>query len=129
MRKGIQHRSCKEGGRGMNMFKGYELPFAHAHYFKGKLEVRDEHDHDILVGYSFPVNGTSYDQHFHRIEGLTIEENGHQHRFSVQSGPPIPLPAGGHYHRLEGETVSVENHSHHFWGRTGLPLGNYPPNW
>ncbi|MGA9288016.1 MAG: YmaF family protein [Anaerobacillus sp.] len=113
----------------MMTFKAYELPFAHAHYFKGELEVSDEHDHEILIGYSFPVNGTSFDQHVHRIEGLTIKENGHQHRYGLQSGPAIPLPAGGHYHTFEGKTFSVENHAHSFRGETGLPLGNYPPNW
>lgn len=105
------------------------LPFAHSHQFEGRIEIRNNHNHSLLIGFSFPVNGSAYDQHVHQIEGLTIEEDGHQHRFSVQSGPPIQLYSGEHIHNFDGETSSADNHKHFISGRTGSPLGNYPIDW
>lgn len=105
------------------------LPFAHSHHIKGRIEKRNNHNHALIIGFSFPVNGSAYDQHVHQIEGLTIEEDGHQHRYSVQSGPPIPLSSGEHFHNFNGETFSANNHRHFFSGRTGSPLGNYPIDW
>ncbi len=117
----------KKGGE--ILFKGFELPEAHAHYFRGSLEERFNHQHFQILGFSFPINGSSFDLHVHRIEGITIEEEGHQHRYSVESGPPILLAKGGHYHKFSGETVSKENHKHYFSGETSLPIGNSPLNW
>ncbi|WP_347552051.1 YmaF family protein [Pseudalkalibacillus hwajinpoensis] len=93
------------------------------------MEKRKNHTHGYLIGFSFPVNGTDHDQHVHRVEGITIREERHQHRYSVQTGPPIPLPGGGHYHLFGGETFSKEEHEHYFSGRTGKPLGSYPDDW
>lgn len=111
------------------MDKGFELPEAHSHYFKGDVEERLNHRHLQIIGFSFPINGTSYDQHVHRIEGITVIDKGHQHRYSVESGPPIALPMGGHYHTFNGETKTKESHKHYFSGKTSLPIGNYPLNW
>lgn len=109
------------------MYKGSSLPFAHAHHFKAQTEERDGHHH-IIIGFSFPASGNDSDEHFHRLEGLTIK-NSHQHRFSAKSGPPIPLEGGGHYHQFNGETFSKTKHEHYFSGRTSRVLGNYPDNW
>lgn len=111
------------------MYKSFELPEAHAHYFKGEVEQRLNHHHSYVLGFSFPINGSSFDQHVHRIEGITVMDEGHQHRYSIESGPPIRLPKGGHYHKFSGETVSKENHEHYFSGETSLPIGQYPLNW
>ncbi|WLR58621.1 YmaF family protein [Guptibacillus hwajinpoensis] len=111
------------------MSKGVALPEAHSHYFHGSIEKRYNHHHLSMIGFSFPVNGSSFDQHVHRIEGITVMEQGHQHRYSVQSSPPITLPGGGHYHTFSGETISKEKHEHYFSGQTSPPIGNPPLNW
>lgn len=109
------------------MYKGDTLPFAHAHHFRAVTEEKSGHEH-IIIGFSFPACGNDRDKHIHRLEGITIQ-NSHQHRFSLKSGPPIPLQGGGHYHVFNGETFSKVSHEHSFSGKTSRALGHYPANW
>lgn len=109
------------------MNKVMQLPFAHTHHYKMTTSEKEEHEHS-MVGFSFPANGCDRDEHIHRLEGVTLI-NDHQHRYSLKTGPPIPLSGGGHYHEFDGETFSHTKHEHSFYGRTSLPLGYYPTNW
>lgn len=124
------------------MYKRFYGP-AHAHNFTAQTSETMNHSHSISI-FTYPVNGTGTDGHFHLFQGTTSVENGHFHRLAGGTGPAILLPNGSHVHAIYAltndepfefkggyyETVlTIERHTHTFIGRTGVPLGFEPPNW
>jgi YmaF family len=116
----------------------------HAHFYFTETTVSKDHFH-ILKGFTKPVNGNSFDRHFHRYLGITSFDNKHYHRYYGKTGPAIPLSDGGHYHELDNRTyynydepLEVEfggvlydeqnrpKHEHFFKGRTSEPVGYDP---
>ncbi|MEK3808844.1 YmaF family protein [Bacillus sp. FSL H8-0547] len=117
------------------------LPVPHAHFYQGVTEEQEGHTH-ALLGFSKPINGTSFDRHYHYVEGVTTFDNNHYHRFYVKTGPPIPMLDGTHYHLFYGKTYrnytegeptqfggvvyspqQKQVHQHLFSGRTSGPIG------
>ncbi len=115
---------------------------AHAHEFRAATSTTEEHRH-ILIGFTFPVNGSSTDGHVHTFSGATYPLSDHVHRFEGVTGPAIPLDDGSHYHELSGTVdrqpllyggnvytfAPVPPHTHAFTGITGKGLGYPPEDW
>jgi hypothetical protein len=53
------------------------------------------------------------------MSGTTTFNNGHSHRFSVATGPAIPV-SGGHLHQYTGTTTYDDGHVHYFRGNTSV---------
>ncbi|RXT04318.1 YmaF family protein [Ammoniphilus sp. CFH 90114] len=108
------------------------LPQPHTHYFHTISSSHEGHTH-FIQAFTFPVNGTSTDDHFHTFKGVTPNEHGHQLFFTGITGPAIPLPDGSHIHEVVGsvsrDVQGRPTHTHEFKALTGRPLGQEPPGW
>jgi len=121
---------------------------SHSHYFHAQTTESVNHSHIIDV-FTFNVNGSNDDKHFHHYTGITRMANNHYHRFYGKTGPPIPLDNGGHYHKVSGRVYFNYNepivvkyggvvydwdlgrdvHDHKYEGKTSDGIGYFPDDW
>ncbi|RBW69763.1 hypothetical protein DS031_09530 [Bacillus taeanensis] len=116
---------------------------AHTHYFKTVSSKNVYHQH-VVDGFTYPINGSSYDGHRHFYRSRTSFNSNHFHRVRGYTGPAVPLPDGTHYHVIEGNVIEQylnpevseyggltympgqKTHRHPFKAITSKPLGYYP---
>jgi hypothetical protein len=125
------------------------MPYPHVHYFGVTSSSNLGHAH-FLEFFTFPLNGSSTDRHFHHYTGVTKYAEKpirHFHRYQGITGTAIPLVNGSHYHeifdRVNNEPfqlspvqgggyktiLELPRHTHSFSGPTGVELGKPPPDW
>lgn len=88
----------------------------HTHNFEGPTTVNNGHRH-FYNGITSAEDNTP--GHIHNMSGTTTFNNGHSHRFSVATGPAIPV-SGGHLHQYTGTTTYDDGHVHYFRGNTSV---------
>lgn len=125
------------------MMKQHSAGPAHSHYFASGTSHELGHTHTVQL-FTYPVNGTAFEQHMHSFQGVTAINEGHFHRITGMTGPAIPFSGFMHTHPLfiyvndepfefkEGyyETIlSIPRHTHVLTGRTDFPVGFEPLHW
>jgi len=88
----------------------------HSHAFRGRTTFNDGH----APGYTGITRlAPDVPGHLHQMTGETTFADGHVHRYSLYTGPEIPVD-GGHTHYYQAVTSFNDGHVHYLFGYTTI---------
>lgn len=88
----------------------------HSHSFNGKTAMNHEHRHGIS-GVTNEIHNLP--GHVHHITGYITFNHGHEHYFSVSTGPALKVESG-HIHYYQGMSAPSHEHIHFVHGYTAI---------
>ncbi|MGE5678687.1 MAG: YmaF family protein [Pseudomonadota bacterium] len=88
----------------------------HCHNFNGMTTSTHEHRHGIS-GISSEEIGLP--NHTHKLVGYITFNHGHEHYYSITTGPRMEV-AAGHIHYYQGVTGDSHSHLHFVYGYTSV---------
>lgn len=86
----------------------------HCHSFNGRTTLTHEHRHGLWGITSEEGNRPG---HTHRIAGYITFNHGHEHYYSITTGPDLSVE-NGHIHYYQGISGDNHNHLHFIYGCT-----------
>ena len=92
------------------------LQTVHCHNFNGKTTATHEHRHGLSGVTSEESNQFG---HTHKIVGYITFNHGHEHYYSIGTGPELKVE-DGHIHYYQGVTDDSHNHLHFLYGYTSV---------
>lgn len=81
----------------------------HRHKIKCKTFHCEDHAHTVKGETSYADNVCN---HTHTLCGCSTTKDGHEHKFTIQLGPAVPMECGGHCHFVDDETDHCYGHYH-----------------
>ena len=105
-------------GFGLPFFPPRPVPGTHIHRYDVVTSRDLDHVH-VVAGTTSPVINPG-PRHVHLISGTTTIDQGHAHRYTTLTGPPVPAGRGTHIHRFTGivQIAGRIPHIHRFSGVT-----------
>lgn len=88
----------------------------HCHSYNGKTTSTHEHRHGLS---GMTSEETSHENHTHRLVGYITFNHGHEHYYSISTGPSLEVETG-HIHYYQGVTGDNHNHLHFIYGYTSV---------
>jgi hypothetical protein len=88
----------------------------HKHEFNDRTSVNDRHRHNYR---GITSVSPDYPRHTHYMSGETSFEDGHTHKYYIETGPAIKR-RGGHIHYYYGYTTRDDGHVHYMRGYTSV---------
>lgn len=88
----------------------------HCHNFSSKTTTSNDHRHGLSGITSEEADGY---RHTHKIVGYITFNHGHEHYYSITTGPEL-LVEDGHIHYYQGVTGDTHNHLHFVYGYTSV---------
>jgi hypothetical protein len=86
----------------------------HCHNYNGKTNSTHEHRHGMSGITSEEYN---LENHTHKLVGYITFNHGHEHYYSITTGPDLTVEIG-HIHYYQGVTGDSHNHLHFVYGYT-----------
>ena len=88
----------------------------HCHNYNGKTTSTHEHRHGLS---GITSEETSLESHTHKLVGYITFNHGHEHYYSITTGPELAAESG-HIHYYQGVTGDSHSHLHFVYGYTSV---------